>query len=41
VRALRDIGLGLVDRAGPVKSALIRHAAAVGDGPRLMRGQPL
>lgn len=41
VRALRDIGLGLVDRAGPIKSALIRHAAAVGDGPRLMRGQPL
>ena len=42
VRALRDFGLGLVDRAGPVKSALIRSAAGVApDGPRLLSGLPL
>jgi 2-octaprenyl-6-methoxyphenol hydroxylase len=42
VRALRDFGLGLVDRLAPLKSALIRQAAAVsGSGPRLMRGLPL
>ena len=42
VRALRDFGLGLVDRAGPVKSALIRAAAGVApDGPRLLSGLPL
>ncbi len=39
VRALRDLGIGVVDRLGPVKSALIRHAAAAGGSePRLMRG---
>ena len=42
VRALRDFGLGLVDRAGPVKSALVRAAAGVApDGPRLLSGIPL
>jgi len=42
IRALRDFGLGLVDRAGPVKSALIRSAAGVApDGPRLLSGLPL
>lgn len=42
VRALRDFGLGLVDRAGPVKSALIRTAAGVSSGgPRLLSGLPL
>lgn len=42
VRALRDFGLGLVDRTGPVKSALIRAAAGVGGGaPRLLNGIPL
>lgn len=39
VRAARDLGIGLVDRLPPLKSALIRHAAAVGGTePRLMRG---
>ncbi|UYN99027.1 MAG: FAD-dependent monooxygenase [Devosia sp.] len=42
VRALRDFGLGLVDRAGPVKSALIRAASGVGGGaPRLLSGLPI
>jgi 2-octaprenyl-6-methoxyphenol hydroxylase len=42
VRALRDFGLGLVDRAGPVKSALIRAAAGVGSGaPKLLNGMPI
>lgn len=42
VRALRDFGLGLVDRAGPVKTALIRTAAGVSSGgPRLLSGLPL
>ena len=42
VRALRDLGLGLVDRAGPVKSALIRAAAGVAPGgPRLLSGLPI
>ncbi|ODT53175.1 MAG: hypothetical protein ABS59_07655 [Methylobacterium sp. SCN 67-24] len=40
VRALRDFGLGLVDRAGPVKSALIR-AAAGASGPKLLSGLPI
>jgi 2-octaprenyl-6-methoxyphenol hydroxylase len=39
VRALRDIGLGLVDRLAPVKSALIGRAAGIEpNGPRLLRG---
>ena len=42
VRALRDLGLGLVDRAGPIKSALIRTAAGIApNGPRLLRGLPI
>lgn len=42
VRALRDFGLGLVDRAGPVKEALIRTASGVGNaGPKLLRGLPI
>jgi len=42
VRALRDFGLGLVDRAGPIKSALIRTASGVsGNGPRLLSGLPI
>lgn len=42
VRAVRDFGLGLVDRAGPLKSAMIRTAAGLaGDGPRLLSGQPI
>ena len=42
VRALRDLGLGLVDRAGPVKSAMIRTAAGLGNnGPKLLSGLPI
>lgn len=42
VRALRDFGLGLVDRAGPVKSALIRAASGVSaSGPKLLSGLPI
>jgi 2-octaprenyl-6-methoxyphenol hydroxylase len=42
VRALRDVGMGLVDRFVPVKSALIGRAAGLDrNGPRLLRGIPL
>jgi 2-octaprenyl-6-methoxyphenol hydroxylase len=42
VRALRDLGLGMVDRLPPVKSALIARAAGVGaGGPKLLSGYPL
>jgi 2-octaprenyl-6-methoxyphenol hydroxylase len=42
VRALRDFGLGLVDRAGPVKDFLITRAAGVDRrGPRLLNGRPI
>ena len=42
VRALRDIGLGLVDRAPRIKSALIARAAGLNQGgPRLLRGMPI
>jgi 2-octaprenyl-6-methoxyphenol hydroxylase len=42
VRALRDVGLGVVDRLAPVKSALMSRAAGLEpDGPRLTRGLPI
>jgi 2-octaprenyl-6-methoxyphenol hydroxylase len=42
LRALRDFGLGVVDRMPRVKSALIGRAAGIeGDGPRLTRGMPI
>lgn len=42
MRAIRDVGLGLVDRMTPVKDALIARAAGLEpDGPRLTRGMPL
>lgn len=42
VRAVRDFGLGVVDRLPLVKNGLIRQAAAVKkNGPKLMRGLPL
>jgi len=42
IRALRDFGLGLVDRAGPVKTAMIRTAAGVTSGsPKLLSGMPI
>ncbi|KRA96864.1 hypothetical protein ASD83_15800 [Devosia sp. Root685] len=42
VRAIRDFGLGLVDRAGPLKDAMIRAAAGVSqNGPKLLSGLPI
>ena len=42
LRAVRDIGLGLVDRMPPLKGAFIRQAAGLtGDVPRLLRGEAL
>ncbi len=42
LRSVRDIGLGLVDRVPPLKSAFIRQAAGLaGDVPRLLRGEVL
>ncbi|MDB5541921.1 MAG: 2-octaprenyl-6-methoxyphenol hydroxylase [Devosia sp.] len=39
VRALRDLGMGLVDRLPPVKDALIARAAGLDrHGPKLLRG---
>jgi len=40
IRAIRDFGLGLVDRAAPVKAALI-SAASGASGPRLLSGLPI
>ena len=42
LRALRDIGLGLVDRLATLKSRFIREAAGVGGAiPRLLRGEAI
>ena len=43
VRALRDFGLGLVDRMPPLKSFFIRQAAGLSGpgGPRLLRGEAI
>ena len=42
LRALRDLGMGLVDRAPVLKQLFIREAAGlVGDVPRLLRGEAL
>jgi 2-octaprenyl-6-methoxyphenol hydroxylase len=42
LRAIRDLGLGLVDRAPGLKRFLVREAAgATGDVPRLMKGEGL
>jgi 2-octaprenyl-6-methoxyphenol hydroxylase len=42
LRSVRDIGLGLVDRAPPLKSLFIRHAAGLaGEVPRLLKGEAL
>lgn len=42
LRTVRDIGLGLVDRIPPLKSAFIRQAAGLsGEVPRLLRGEAL
>ncbi len=40
LRALRDLGLGVVDRIGPARRFFMRHAAGdIGKLPRLMRGE--
>jgi 2-octaprenyl-6-methoxyphenol hydroxylase len=42
LRVVRDIGLGLVDRAPPLKSLFIRQAAGLaGEVPRLLKGEAL
>lgn len=42
LRAVRDIGLGLVDRTPPLKGLFIRQAAGLaGDVPRLLKGDAL
>ena len=42
LRALRDLGMGVVDRAPALKHFFIREAAGlVGDVPRLLRGETL
>lgn len=42
LRTVRDIGLGLVDRIPPLKSAFIKQAAGLsGEVPRLLRGEAL
>lgn len=42
LRTVRDIGLGMVDRVPPLKSAFIRQAAGLsGEMPRLLRGEAL
>jgi 2-octaprenyl-6-methoxyphenol hydroxylase len=39
---VRDFGLGVVDRLPPLKTAMIRQAAAINGGqPRLLSGQPI
>ncbi|MEM6460809.1 MAG: ubiquinone biosynthesis hydroxylase [Pseudomonadota bacterium] len=43
VRALRDFGLGLVDRMPPLKSFFIKQASGLSgpSGPRLLRGEAI
>ena len=42
LRAVRDIGLGLVDRMPPLKKLFIRQAAGLsGEVPRLLKGEAL
>lgn len=42
IRAIRDVGLGIVGACTPIRRGLIREAAGLtGEVPRLMRGQPL
>ena len=42
LRALRDLGMGLVDRAPSLKQFLVREASgATGDAPRLLKGEAL
>ena len=40
-RFLRDLGLGLVDRAPRLKQMFVRRATGIAAGPRLLRGEAL
>jgi 2-octaprenyl-6-methoxyphenol hydroxylase len=40
IRAIRDLGMGIVDRIGPARRFFMRHAGGdIGKLPRLMRGE--
>ena len=40
LRAIRDLGIGIVDRVGPLRRFLMRQAGGdVGKLPRLLRGE--
>jgi 2-octaprenyl-6-methoxyphenol hydroxylase len=42
IRTIRDVGLGTVNKIGPLRRDFMRHATGtVGDLPRLVRGEPL
>jgi 2-octaprenyl-6-methoxyphenol hydroxylase len=41
LRFLRDLGLGLVDRAPRLKDFFVRRATGIDAGPRLLRGEAL
>ncbi|MBN8649672.1 MAG: FAD-dependent monooxygenase, partial [Caulobacterales bacterium] len=42
LRLIRNIGLGVVDKIGPMRRFFARHAGgAIGDLPKLLKGQPL
>jgi len=42
LRAIRDLGLGIVDRSPGLKRFLVREATGgTGDVPRLMKGEAL
>jgi len=42
LRVVRELGLGVVERVGPLKQFFMRHAMGLlGDLPRLMRGETL
>ena len=42
LRAIRDIGLGLVDRMPRMKEFFIRQASGLsGETPRLLKGEPI
>ena len=42
VRPLRDLGMGIVNRLGPLRRTIIEEAGAnLGALPRLLRGEPV
>jgi 2-octaprenyl-6-methoxyphenol hydroxylase len=41
LRAIRDVGMGIVDGIGPLRRLFMRHAGGdLGKLPRLLRGEP-